>query len=114
MQGWRETEPGDPIPQDMPERLERPVLRALAEDVISESRASELRGKPMTEFYREQVGARWCCGRRGRGRMRAGGFGGVRLIRGVGGWWGITRNQGRLPTEPTNLGTIRSNVLQSQ
>jgi len=44
-QGRRKAEPGDPIPQEAPERLERLVLRALAENVITESRASELLDK---------------------------------------------------------------------
>jgi Zn-dependent peptidase ImmA (M78 family)/transcriptional regulator with XRE-family HTH domain len=53
--GWREVEPGDPIPQEMPERLERLVLRALAEDVITESRASELLDQPLPAFMEAQA-----------------------------------------------------------
>ena len=54
-QGWRIVEPGDPIPQEVPERLGRLVLRALAENVITESRASELLDKPLAEFWQEQA-----------------------------------------------------------
>jgi len=54
-QGRRKAEPGDPIPQEAPERLERLVLRALAENVITESRASELLDKPLAEFWKEQA-----------------------------------------------------------
>ncbi len=51
---WREAEPGDQIPEEVPGRLERLVLRALAERVITESRASELLGKPLAAFLEEQ------------------------------------------------------------
>jgi len=54
-EGWREEEPGDQIPPEMPGRMKRLVLRALAEDVISESRAAELLGKPLTEFWQEEA-----------------------------------------------------------
>ncbi|MCJ7752189.1 MAG: XRE family transcriptional regulator [Armatimonadetes bacterium] len=53
-QGWRKVEPGNPIPQEVPERLERLVLRALAENVITDSRASELLDRPLAEFWKEQ------------------------------------------------------------
>lgn len=53
--GWREEEPGDPIPQEVPERLERLVLRALAEDVITESRAAELLGRPLRAYREAQA-----------------------------------------------------------
>ena len=49
--GWHRDEPGDPIPPEKPARLDRLVLRALAEDVISESRAAELIGMPMAQFW---------------------------------------------------------------
>lgn len=42
--GWRRKEPGDPFPAEAPTRMLRLVYRALAEDLISESRAAELLG----------------------------------------------------------------------
>jgi Zn-dependent peptidase ImmA (M78 family) len=40
--GWHREEPGDPYPPELPTRMMRLVYRALAEDLISESRAAEL------------------------------------------------------------------------
>ena len=54
-ENWREVEPGDQIPQETPGRMKRLVLRALAEDVISESRAAELLGKPLVQFWQEET-----------------------------------------------------------
>ncbi len=54
-EGWREVEPGDQIPPEAPGRMKRLVLRALAEDVITESRAAELLDKPLTQFWREEA-----------------------------------------------------------
>jgi len=54
-QGWHRREPGDQIPPEEPERLKRLVLRALAEDIISESRAAELLGMPLTTFWQEEA-----------------------------------------------------------
>lgn len=54
-QGWHRQEPGDQIPPEEPERLKRLVLRALAEDIISESRAAELLGTPLTRFWQEEA-----------------------------------------------------------
>lgn len=48
--GWHREEPGDSIPPERPARFERLVLRALAEEMISETRAAELLGLPLTEF----------------------------------------------------------------
>lgn len=45
--GWYRQEPGDPYPTETPTRMERLVYRALAEDLISRSRAQELLGKPL-------------------------------------------------------------------
>jgi transcriptional regulator with XRE-family HTH domain len=42
--GWHRQEPGDPLPSENPQRMERLVYRALAEDLISRSRAQELLG----------------------------------------------------------------------
>lgn len=52
-EGWYRKEPGDSIPPERPERLHRLVLRALAEDLISENRAAELLGVPLNQFVEE-------------------------------------------------------------
>ena len=54
-EGWHEREPGDQIKPETPGRMKRLVLRALAEDVISDSRAAELLGQPMTQFWQEEA-----------------------------------------------------------
>jgi Zn-dependent peptidase ImmA (M78 family) len=52
--GWHLTEPGDPLPAEEPERLKLLVLRALAEDLITETRAAELLGVSLAEFMRHE------------------------------------------------------------
>jgi len=54
-EGWNRLEPGDQIPMEAPGRMKRLVLRALAEDVISESRAAELLGKPLAQFWQDEA-----------------------------------------------------------
>jgi Zn-dependent peptidase ImmA (M78 family)/DNA-binding XRE family transcriptional regulator len=54
-QGWRRREPGDQIPPEEPGRLKRLVIRALAEDMISQSRAAELLRMPLAQFWREEA-----------------------------------------------------------
>jgi Zn-dependent peptidase ImmA (M78 family)/DNA-binding XRE family transcriptional regulator len=49
--GWREKEPGDPYPPEKTLRLEQLVTHALAEDIISQTRAAELLGRPLQEFW---------------------------------------------------------------
>lgn len=51
--GWKHQEPGDPYPAEKTDRLERLVVRALAEEVVSETRAAELLGKPLAEFWKQ-------------------------------------------------------------
>ncbi len=51
--GWHTTEPGDQLKSETPERIERLIMRAVAEDVISYNRASELLGKPLRQFCQE-------------------------------------------------------------
>lgn len=53
-EAWAETEPWDPLPAEEPSRLVKLVLRALAENLVSSSRASELLGMSLTEFWRQQ------------------------------------------------------------
>jgi len=52
-QGWHRTEPGDPYPPEKPSRFERLVMQALVEDLISETRAAEILGKPLRQFLSE-------------------------------------------------------------
>lgn len=49
-QGWHKREPGKQLPPEEPKRMERLALRAVAEALISSSRAAELLGKSMEEF----------------------------------------------------------------
>lgn len=46
--GWDHTEPGDQYRKERPQRLERLVYRAMAEGLISESRAEELLNQPLS------------------------------------------------------------------
>lgn len=55
LRGWRREEPGDQIEPEKPARMKRLVLRALAEDVISESRAAELLGMPLEDFWQQEA-----------------------------------------------------------
>ncbi len=43
--GWHRQEPGDALPAEKPLRMERLIYRALAEDLISRSKAQELLGE---------------------------------------------------------------------
>lgn len=52
-QGWHRTEPGDPYPPEKPTRFEKLVMQALVEDLISETRAAEILGKPLRQFLSE-------------------------------------------------------------
>lgn len=45
--GWYRLEPGEALPREQPQRMERLIYRALAEDLISRSRAQELLGEPL-------------------------------------------------------------------
>jgi Zn-dependent peptidase ImmA (M78 family)/DNA-binding XRE family transcriptional regulator len=47
---WRKTEPCDEYPREEPKLFEQLVFRALAEELISESKAAELLKKSHTEF----------------------------------------------------------------
>jgi Zn-dependent peptidase ImmA (M78 family)/DNA-binding XRE family transcriptional regulator len=49
-QGWQQREPGDQFPPEEPMRMERLVMRLLAENAISESRAAELLGMSLGKF----------------------------------------------------------------
>jgi Zn-dependent peptidase ImmA (M78 family)/DNA-binding XRE family transcriptional regulator len=44
---WHRHEPGEALPSERPLRMERLIYRALAEDLISRSRAQELLGEPL-------------------------------------------------------------------
>lgn len=51
--GWHLREPGDALPPEEPKYMERLVMRALAEDLISVSRAAELLGETFDRFLEE-------------------------------------------------------------
>jgi Zn-dependent peptidase ImmA (M78 family) len=52
--GWRKQEPGDVITPEIPRRFERLVMGALADGLISESRAEELLGMPVRDFLSKE------------------------------------------------------------
>lgn len=47
---WREREPGEPYAQECPRRFAQLVYRALAEDIIGESKAAELLGSSLVDL----------------------------------------------------------------
>lgn len=53
--GWRKQEPGDQIPTESPRRFERLVMGAMADDIVSESRAGELLGMPVKDFLSREA-----------------------------------------------------------
>ena len=53
--GWYRHEPGEELPTEEPLRMERLIYRALAEDLISRSRAQELLGKPLKLNWAAEV-----------------------------------------------------------
>jgi len=52
--GWHRLEPGDHYPPETPMRMERLIYRALAEDMISRSRAQELLGEPLQPSWEKE------------------------------------------------------------
>ena len=64
---WWHEEPGDPLPPEAPQRMKRLVMRALAEGIITRSRAAELLTMPLEAFWQEEealhgdVPAAVCC-----------------------------------------------------
>jgi Zn-dependent peptidase ImmA (M78 family)/DNA-binding XRE family transcriptional regulator len=50
-EGWRKQEPGSPMPREEATRMYRLVYRALAEDLITASRAAELLRLPLSKIY---------------------------------------------------------------
>jgi len=53
--GWHRQEPGEVLPSEKPFRMERLIYRALAEDLISRSRAQELLGDPLQLHWVAEV-----------------------------------------------------------
>jgi Zn-dependent peptidase ImmA (M78 family) len=53
--GWHRHEPGKVFPSEKPLRMERLIYRALAEDLISRSRAQELLGEPLQLYWATEV-----------------------------------------------------------
>lgn len=49
--GWRQNEPGEDYPREQTHLFEQLVYHALAEDLISESKAAELLGMPLHRFH---------------------------------------------------------------
>ncbi len=54
-QGWYREEPGKPLPPEKPQRLERLVMHALCEGIISQARAAELLNVPIDQFLGGEV-----------------------------------------------------------
>jgi Zn-dependent peptidase ImmA (M78 family) len=54
LRGWRKKEPGDEMLPELPRRFERMVMGAMADEVISETRAGELLGRPVKTFLSEE------------------------------------------------------------
>lgn len=54
--GWDKVEPGEQLPHEEPKRMERLVLRAASEGVVSPARAAELLGESLNQF-RKRLGA---------------------------------------------------------
>ncbi|MBF0527206.1 MAG: ImmA/IrrE family metallo-endopeptidase [Deltaproteobacteria bacterium] len=52
---WRKREPGDQLPPEEPKRMDRLLMRALAERIISESRASELLGMQLPQYLKKEA-----------------------------------------------------------
>ncbi|MCD6404787.1 MAG: ImmA/IrrE family metallo-endopeptidase [Planctomycetes bacterium] len=63
--GWRKQEPGMQMFSEEPRRMEKLAMHALAEDLVSESRAAELLGKRLWEL-REDTGEKHDEARAGR------------------------------------------------
>jgi Zn-dependent peptidase ImmA (M78 family) len=53
--GWHRKEPGQVYLPEKPFRLERLIYRALAEDLISRSKAQELLGEPLQQYWNAEV-----------------------------------------------------------
>ena len=51
---WNKTEPGEAYPKEHPQLFEQLVFRALAQDLISESKAAELLRLPLMEFQKKR------------------------------------------------------------
>lgn len=49
--GWHRQEPGEALPGEKPLRMKRLIYRALAEDLISRSKAQELLGEPLQPHW---------------------------------------------------------------
>ncbi|HEX3051127.1 MAG TPA: XRE family transcriptional regulator [Aggregatilineaceae bacterium] len=52
--GWRKHEPSESLPTEEPQRQQRLILRLLAEDVISRSKAKELLGERVALFSEQE------------------------------------------------------------
>ncbi len=52
--GWNKTEPGEQYAPERPQLFDQLVYRALAQELISESKAAELMRMPLTEFQKKR------------------------------------------------------------
>ena len=53
--GWKQREPGEQYPQETARRFKQLVYRALAEDMIGESKAAELLGQTLHELRADRT-----------------------------------------------------------
>ena len=53
--GWYREEPGDALPSEEPQRFQRLVIHALCEGIISQARAADLLGTPVSQFLSREV-----------------------------------------------------------
>ena len=54
-EGWRKTEPGDPYPKENTRLFKRLIYRAMAEGIISESKAAELLRMPLMLLHKSRT-----------------------------------------------------------
>lgn len=52
--GWNKKEPGEQYVAEQPQLFDQLVYRALAQDLISESKAAELLRLPLAEFQKQR------------------------------------------------------------
>jgi len=55
LKGWHKKEPDDSVPPELPRRFERLVMGALADGIISESRANEILGMKVRDFLSKEA-----------------------------------------------------------
>jgi Zn-dependent peptidase ImmA (M78 family) len=53
--GWRQREPGEPCPPEQARLFEQLLFHALAEDIVSTSKAAELLGMSISAFRQREL-----------------------------------------------------------